>query len=48
MIQKFGAPYEAYRQRVPMFFPRKGEWKKLMSAGQFREERRRAVKQAAL
>jgi protein-S-isoprenylcysteine O-methyltransferase Ste14 len=40
MVQKFGAAYETYRQTVPMFFPRKGEWKKLMSAGQFRETER--------
>lgn len=37
MVQTFGAAYESYRQRVPMFIPRRGEWKKLMSAGQFRE-----------
>lgn len=37
MVQEFGTAYEAYRQSVPMFFPRQGEWKKLMSAGQFRE-----------
>jgi len=36
MVQTFGAAYESYRQRVPMFIPRRGEWKKLMWAGQFR------------
>jgi len=40
MVQKYGAAYEAYQYRVPMFFPRQGEWKKLVSAGQFRESER--------
>ncbi len=40
MVQKYGAAYEAYQRRVPMFIPRQGEWKKLMSAGQFRESER--------
>ncbi len=31
------ALYEVYRQSVPMFFPRQGEWKKLMFVGRFRE-----------
>lgn len=35
MMQKFGEAYESYRQRAPMFFPRKEEWNKLMSMGQF-------------
>jgi len=38
MIRKFGDAYQTYRQNVPMFFPRKGEWKKLMSPGEFRED----------
>lgn len=27
MLEKFGQEYEAYRQRVPMFFPRLKDWK---------------------
>ncbi len=34
MIQEFGSAYETYRQNVPMFFPRRGEWKKLLSTGE--------------
>jgi protein-S-isoprenylcysteine O-methyltransferase Ste14 len=30
MIQQFGDEYRAYRQRVPMFFPRWGEWRRLL------------------
>ena len=29
MIEQFGDEYRAYRQRVPMFFPRWGEWRHL-------------------
>jgi protein-S-isoprenylcysteine O-methyltransferase Ste14 len=29
MIEKFGEQYREYRRRVPMFFPRWGEWKRL-------------------
>jgi protein-S-isoprenylcysteine O-methyltransferase Ste14 len=32
MINRFGAPYEGYMQRVPRFFPRRGEWRQLFSA----------------
>ncbi len=38
MIQEFGSPYETYRQNVPMFFPKRGEWKKLISTREFRED----------
>jgi len=38
MSTKFSSAYESYRQRVPMFFPKKGEWKKLMSPGEFKED----------
>ena len=37
MIEEFGSAYEGYQQNVPMFFPKRGEWKKLMSASEFRE-----------
>ena len=32
MIERFGDAYEAYRRRVPMFFPRRGEWRRLLEA----------------
>lgn len=30
MIEEFGDEYRRYRERVPMFFPRKGEWNQLI------------------
>ena len=30
MIEKFGDRYEQYRRRVPMFFPRRGGWHRLI------------------
>jgi len=33
MIRKFGEEYLAYRQRVPMFFPRLRDWRRLVGAG---------------
>ena len=30
MVTKFGSQYEAYRRRVPMFFPGKGGWRQLL------------------
>ena len=32
MIARFGDEYLAYRARVPMFFPRRGEWRRLLDA----------------
>ena len=37
MIRQFGSSYETYRQNIPMFFPKQGEWKKLISTSEFRE-----------
>lgn len=37
MMEKFGDAYETYRQKVPMFFPKRGEWRKLVATGEFRE-----------
>ncbi len=31
VIEEFGDEYRAYRQRVPMFFPRMGQWKQLIA-----------------
>jgi len=33
MIRRFGEQYLAYRRRVPMFFPRLRDWKRLVGAG---------------
>lgn len=32
MVERFGDEYLAYRARVPMFFPRRGEWRRLLDA----------------
>jgi hypothetical protein len=31
MMQQFGQRYEAYRQRVPMFFPTLRRWRRLLT-----------------
>lgn len=31
MLERFGAAYRDYRERVPMFFPRRGEWSRLVT-----------------
>lgn len=31
MVEQFGKRYEAYRQRVPMFFPGRGRWRRLFT-----------------
>ena len=33
MVEKYGAQYLAYSDRVPRFFPRAGQWRRLLSAG---------------
>ncbi len=30
MVARFGKAYAEYRERVPMFFPRRGEWRRLL------------------
>ena len=32
MVERYGEQYLAYRRRVPMFFPRPGEWRRLFGA----------------
>lgn len=29
MVERFGEQYQTYQQRVPMFWPRAGEWRRL-------------------
>ena len=31
MVEQFGTRYEAYRQRVPMFFPTPKLWRRLLT-----------------
>ena len=33
MIEQFGDRYREYQQQVPMFFPRMGQWRRLLEAG---------------
>lgn len=40
VIEEFGDEYRAYRQRVPMFFPHMGQWKKLIEQSNTVEDRR--------
>jgi protein-S-isoprenylcysteine O-methyltransferase Ste14 len=37
MVRQFGNSYEIYRQNVPMFFPKRGDWKKLISISELSE-----------
>lgn len=30
MLEQYGDQYRAYRSRVPMFFPRAGQWRQLV------------------
>lgn len=34
MMDQFGDQYRAYQRRVPMFFPRAGEWRRLITRSQ--------------
>lgn len=34
MVERFGEPYRAYRRRVPMFFPRPGQWGRLFASAE--------------
>ncbi|MBI4011593.1 MAG: isoprenylcysteine carboxylmethyltransferase family protein [Candidatus Rokubacteria bacterium] len=36
MVEQFGEAYLAYRRDVPMFLPRRGEWRRLMAAARSR------------
>ena len=35
MVEKFGDEYRQYQRRVPMFFPRPGDWRKLFGGHRF-------------
>ncbi len=38
MVEMFGPEYETYQRDVPMFLPRRGEWKRLIDSGQSVED----------
>jgi protein-S-isoprenylcysteine O-methyltransferase Ste14 len=38
VIEEFGDEYRAYRERVPMFFPRMGQWKELIARSNLAED----------
>ena len=38
VIAQFGDKYLAYRQQVPMFFPRMGRWKELIARSNISEQ----------
>jgi protein-S-isoprenylcysteine O-methyltransferase Ste14 len=37
MLATFGVSYAVYRQQVPMFFPKWGDWQRFLFPGKFRE-----------
>ena len=37
IIALYAEMYGTYRQNIPMFFPKRGEWKKLISTSEFKE-----------
>ncbi len=40
VIEEFGDKYRAYRQHVPMFFPRMGQWKQLIARSNTAQDER--------
>ncbi|MGC2459155.1 MAG: isoprenylcysteine carboxylmethyltransferase family protein [Gallionellaceae bacterium] len=38
MVEQFGEEYRAYQRRVPMFFPRTGQWRKLVELSNPKDE----------
>jgi protein-S-isoprenylcysteine O-methyltransferase Ste14 len=40
MLAQFGTQYAAYQRHVPMFLPRRTDWKRFLTPGEFREEER--------
>jgi protein-S-isoprenylcysteine O-methyltransferase Ste14 len=38
VVEEFGDKYRAYQQRVPMFFPRMGQWRQLVELSNVGEE----------
>jgi len=40
VIEEFGNQYLEYQRRVPMFFPRMGQWKQLIAQSNVAEDER--------
>lgn len=40
VLEEFGDEYRVYRERVPMFFPRAGQWKQLIARSNISEARK--------
>jgi protein-S-isoprenylcysteine O-methyltransferase Ste14 len=40
MVKEFGDAYRAYQRRVPMFFPRAGQWKQLIAQSNVAQDER--------
>jgi len=40
MLEQYGGEYAAYQRQIPMFIPKRGDWKRFLSPGQFREDER--------
>lgn len=40
MLEQFGMQYAVYQQQVPMFVPKRADWKRLLSPGAFRDAER--------
>lgn len=38
VVEEFGDKYRAYQQRVPMFFPRMGQWRQLVELSSIKDE----------
>ena len=38
VVEAFGDKYRAYQQRVPMFFPRMGQWRQLVELSSIKDE----------
>lgn len=38
VVEEFGDKYRAYQQRVPMFFPRMGQWRQLVELSNAKDE----------
>jgi hypothetical protein len=40
MLDKYGQQYAIYQQQVPMFVPKREDWKRFISPGEFRQDER--------
>ena len=40
MLEKYGRPYFVYQQQLPMFVPKRADWRRFLSPREFREDER--------